>query len=109
MAHRTWRGPQDLSARIWIGRDGDTLVIRAEVRDDVQADGDKVEAWLNKGEKRALKCMSRNADTVLYEGRFALPRNEFTVGLHVIDDDGAGVDGWLMLYDENAPRQKWML
>ena len=31
-----------------------------------------------------------------------------TLNVH-FGDDGAGVDGWLMLYGENAPKQKWML
>ena len=108
MAHRIWRGPQDLSARIWLGRDGDALVIRAEVGDDVYAKGDKVEACIDEGEKRELKCLSRNAEAVLYEGRFTLPRKEFSIDLNVIDDDGDGVDGWLMLYGENVTRQRWM-
>ena len=108
MAHRIWRGPQDLSARVWLGRDGDALVIRAEVRDDVHATGNKVEAWIGEEEKRELKCLSRNADVATYEGCFALPLDVFAVDLHVIDDDGAGVDGWLMLYGENTLQQRWI-
>jgi len=33
--HLMWRGPDDLSARYWFKREGDTLSIRAEVTDDV--------------------------------------------------------------------------
>lgn len=29
-----WRGPEDLSAEIWIGRNGDRFELRADVRDD---------------------------------------------------------------------------
>ena len=32
---RTWGGEQDLSAKIWVGRAGDSLRVRFEVRDDV--------------------------------------------------------------------------
>jgi hypothetical protein len=34
---RTWKGPKDLSARIWIGRNGDDLRVRFEVRDDIHS------------------------------------------------------------------------
>jgi hypothetical protein len=32
--HRLWRGPEDLSAEAWIGRQGDRLALRVVVRDD---------------------------------------------------------------------------
>ncbi len=32
--HRLWRGPEDLSAQAWIGRQGDRLALRVVVRDD---------------------------------------------------------------------------
>ncbi len=34
--HLTWKGPQDLSARAWLGRGQGALRLRFEVRDDVQ-------------------------------------------------------------------------
>jgi hypothetical protein len=34
---RTWKGPKDLSARIWIERNGDDLRVRFEVRDDIHS------------------------------------------------------------------------
>ncbi len=34
--HLTWRGPQDVSARAWLGRGDNVLRLRFEVRDDVQ-------------------------------------------------------------------------
>ena len=33
--HRTWKGPSDLSAKIWIGRTREALRIRFEVEDDI--------------------------------------------------------------------------
>ncbi len=33
-AHMFWQGPQDLSGKIWLGRDGSVLLLRAEVTDD---------------------------------------------------------------------------
>ena len=33
-AHLFWKGPRDLSAKIWLGRDGNNLLLRAEVVDD---------------------------------------------------------------------------
>ena len=109
MAHRTWRGPQDLSARIWIGRDGCELAVRAEVLDDVQTEGDKVEVCIDGGARRVLGRVSQKGDLSVHEGRFALPRREFVVNLRVIDDDGSGVDGWLMLHGEDTPAPRWML
>ncbi len=35
MAHRLWKGVDDLSAEVWIGISGETLKLRALVRDDV--------------------------------------------------------------------------
>jgi len=32
---RTWQGPQDLSARIWIGREGGELRVRFVIQDDI--------------------------------------------------------------------------
>ena len=32
-----WKGPRDLSAKVWLGRDGDTLLLKAEVADDRHA------------------------------------------------------------------------
>ncbi len=32
--HRNWSGPEDLSAQVWVGRQGDRLALRAVVRDD---------------------------------------------------------------------------
>lgn len=95
MAHRIWRGPQDLSARIWVGRDGDELIVRAEVRDDVKSAGDSVEVGIGGGERRALACVLRTNDVAVHEGRFPLPHHEFELDLRVVDDDGDGVDGWL--------------
>lgn len=34
-AHRTWRGAEDLSARIWFGRTADAIVLRVDVQDDL--------------------------------------------------------------------------
>ena len=33
--HLMWRGPEDLSAQCWLGRDGDHLKMRVIVRDDI--------------------------------------------------------------------------
>jgi len=32
--HLTWKGPRDLSAACWVGRDGDALLLRFDVTDD---------------------------------------------------------------------------
>ena len=42
--HRTWKGPQDLSAKIWIGRSEERLRIRFEVEDDVHVQRSQVQA-----------------------------------------------------------------
>ncbi len=34
-AHLFWSGVEDLSGEIWLGRDGDTLLVKAEITDDV--------------------------------------------------------------------------
>lgn len=33
--HRTWKGVEDLSAKIWFGRTADAICVRLDVRDDV--------------------------------------------------------------------------
>ena len=55
-SYLTWQGPQDLSARAWVGRDGEDLTMRFEVRDDAHFQpydgrdmykGDSVQIGLN--------------------------------------------------------------
>lgn len=39
--HRLWKGPDDLSAKIWLGRGADALKLRVVVRDDVHVQPEK--------------------------------------------------------------------
>ncbi|MBN8527180.1 MAG: right-handed parallel beta-helix repeat-containing protein, partial [Planctomycetes bacterium] len=69
-----WTGMADLSARIWLSRDADSLRIRAVVQDDVQhQDGDAEGAWRGDGVQIALTVPGRPG------------RLEFGTALH---DDG---------------------
>lgn len=39
--HRLWRGPADLSAKIWLGREPGAMLMRVEVEDDIHCQPEK--------------------------------------------------------------------
>lgn len=39
LKHLTWQGPSDLSARVWLNREADSLVVTAAVDDDIHRQG----------------------------------------------------------------------
>lgn len=51
-----WKGPEDLSARIWLGREGQTLLVKAVVTDDVHAQPYRgTEVWKGDNVQMALQ------------------------------------------------------
>jgi hypothetical protein len=47
---QSWSGPQDLSARIWLGHDAGSLLLHVEVRDDVHHQSEDADgAWRGDG------------------------------------------------------------
>jgi len=102
--HLMWRGPSDVSAKIWFRRDGDTLAIRAEVTDDITrlpaADaiqaGDAMVLAFMAGDVRHLEWVT-SADGHVYEKTFSLsqlgcsPGDTILFNTQVRDnDDGNG-------------------
>ena len=102
--HLMWRGPSDVSAKIWFRRNGDTLAIRAEVTDDIKhlpaADaiqaGDAMALAFMTGDVRHLEWVT-SADGHVYEKTFSLsqlgcsPGDTILFNTQVRDnDDGNG-------------------
>lgn len=51
-----WKGPEDLSARIWLGREGQALLVKAVVTDDVHAQPYRgTEVWKGDNVQMALQ------------------------------------------------------
>jgi hypothetical protein len=60
---RTWKGPEDLSAKIWIGRKGDSLRFRFEVTDDIHSQRSKAEKlYLNDGLQFILEAPGQSGN-----------------------------------------------
>ncbi len=116
LRHRVWKGPDDLSARIWFARTGDDVTVRLEVRDDVHAAGDGATlTWqVPGGEVRTMAFPSAQREGTT--DRYALTLRGAEAGfdaarlatgvffsVQVRDDDGEGPDGWIALTDETEP------
>lgn len=106
--HRVWKGPQDLSADVWLARDEGRIKLRVEVVDDVRAKGDSVEAtfWAPGLGRRKVTVPvvsesgpARRCETVLTCGEAGLPdrvvREGLSLEVKVFEDDGEGPDGHL--------------
>jgi hypothetical protein len=53
---QTWKGPQDLSAQVWLARGGDALRIRVVVRDNLHHQGESADAaWRGDGLQLGLQ------------------------------------------------------
>jgi len=103
--HRLWKGADDLSARLYLARDAaGRLGVRVEVVDDVQAPGDGVEFYLAPhGAEKTRHVLARTSSAkgrTTYEGTFDMPSGTFGLDLRVLEDDGEGPDGYLMLCRE---------
>ena len=74
---RTWGGEKDLSARIWIGRAGDSLRVRFEVRDDIHRQTFSADQlYLSDGLQFILQSPSQSGNF-----EFGLARTEMGEGL----------------------------
>ena len=101
--HRVWKGPQDLSAKVWCWRTRwDDVAFRIEVTDDravvfgpgENRTGDHVRIAFG-GAAWTFEPVSNTDGTALYE--FTLPKNiEYgRFALEIYDDDGEGLDSCL--------------
>jgi len=91
--HRLWKGPQDLSARLFVWKpQWQTVHARVVVTDDKSAAGDHVRVVFN-GETREFKPTRMESGAAVYE--FDLPWHAVPGPLtfEVYDDDGEGLDG----------------
>lgn len=113
---RTWKGPKDLSARIWLRKTDRGLAVKASVTDDREAAGDDVKLFVRlPGEREVREISLRNvpdgkrttASGVDYAAVLPFPEDALRAGfdltVHVLDDDGRGVDGWMQLTTETEP------
>ena len=113
---RLWRGPEDLSAKVWLALESTNILVRVDVRDDVhvppcgRADmGDSVQIYLSATVARFLPMgepVSRDGGVARYERRVPLqdigcrePANDirFHFNVSVTDDDGSGPETELEL------------
>ena len=121
--HLMWRGPADLSAKIWFMLDGDALTMRAEVTDDVirfpttsdRRAGDAVEvAFCVDG--RICREWVESADGHAYERKFSLGElgvvqgSRILFNVHVWDsDEGAAAEGFIAVSADMGGRavEEW--
>ena len=103
---RTWTGPADLSAKVFISGSPWRVRVRAEVRDDADAAGDAVRVFVAPPEDGAFKGVSvartgRDGDVSVYEEEFGPERfwletfDGARIGVVAEDDDGQGLDLWM--------------
>lgn len=103
---RTWTGPADLSAKVFIFGSPWRVRVRAEVRDDADAAGDAVRVFVAPPEDGAFHAVSvartgRDGDVSVYEEEFGPERfwletfDGARFGVVVEDDDGQGLDLWM--------------
>lgn len=117
--HRVWKGPQDLSADVWLERVGDDVRLIVVVEDDVRAPGDRVVAKVRTpgGDLREVRLENPKVDGTRSRYERILRANEFGFGpadlakglvftLRVFEDDGEGPDGYLMLTDDDEPMKQ---
>ena len=99
--HRTWGGPSDLSAKLWLVSVPDGMAVRIKVVDDVHVvEGDVAEITVgtspSNSTTRIFHASARNGETTEYEclmpGQFA---ERFRCSARIRDDDGLGDDGYI--------------
>ena len=111
MIHRLWKGPADHSARIWITPCAGGVRFRALVRDDVRADGDRLELVLTQNDQRTVHTAMpsvRRGKTDVYELVLPVTGTRFGIDFKIFDDDGEGEDSYLYLREPDA-NPLWIL
>ena len=105
MMHRLWKGSTDHSARVWLAKTESGVKLRALVRDDVRATGDRLEILLTRAGKTSplsVSPSSRRGETDVYEVVLPVKDARFGLDLRFHDDDGAGEDSYLFLREPGA-------
>jgi hypothetical protein len=107
---RTWKGPEDLSANIYVGSEGGNLCVYSEVKDDAKAPEDSV--WISveppeRNRKFEFRAYRRKDGREVRPGRvdyeLKIPLSDigfteetlkkgFMFQAKVFDDDGLGKD-----------------
>ena len=103
MAYRLWTGAGDLSARFWLSSEEGCLRVRAAVRDDKAHEGDAIEVFVTGGgATRTFRMRPVRRDGVMgfYDQVLPVADRSFGLDIHVLDDDGEGIDGYLFLRSE---------
>ena len=66
LAALNWRGPDDLSARVWVWQQEDAIRVRVDVRDDLHVQKEKVQdCW--KGDSLQIAFQSASANQVTWQ------------------------------------------
>lgn len=102
MTHRLWKGPADHSARLWFEPSDKGLRVKAVVRDDVRAEGDRMEVVIAAAATKTtvLRPVGRTGEFDSYEGVIPVSGTRFGVNVIIRDDDGEGEDSYLFLRRE---------
>lgn len=102
-AYRLWSGPGDLSARFWLSSSEGGVRVRAAVRDDKAHADDSIEfSVTSNGSTRMFRLRPSRRDGTMsfYDQVLPVADRSFGLNIHVLDDDGEGVDGYLFLRSE---------
>ena len=118
---RLWTGPKDHSAKIWLERAKNGGVrVKAQVVDDIRAAGDGIEVFFTKldasgnfGQTTSYRFAPQTRDnghlarctsqTYVFDTVVPFADREFGFDIHVLEDDGDGLDGYLRLRNEVEP------
>ena len=97
-AHRTWKGPNDLSGILLFKMDGSKTSAYIAVKDEKDTPGDRIEIWrdgTNVTHTLQFKRVRHGDNRTTYLAAWP-DRKTCRVNVRFIDDDGfGGIDGWI--------------
>ncbi len=114
---RHYHGDDDLSARVWLRQQGESLVVAVAVRDDLQKPGDRVlvrlacGSLLDQRSETPAKLKSRDDGAHLTWYELAIPKaqigvDRFAIQVQIDDDDWGELKQWATWSDGKDP-ERW--
>lgn len=97
-AHRTWKGPDDLSGILIFRTDGKRATVHVSVTDDKDTPGDRIEIWrdgIDVTARLGLKRVRHGDSRTTYDAEWPFTE-PCRVNVRFYDDDGnGGIDAWM--------------